>query len=351
MSIRVDTSSWITGAIVVGNRGLCILADNVPATGDAGASFLFNDIALPADSGKEVCGRITSWPASGTLTAYEDGSFEFAGAADGNYTFQYSLLVDGVSQGTGTVSLQVGSPVAAFSVTTTDATSAFAGSVKPLAAFSQTTDAAVAAFAGKVSTLGAFNLTTDAATSTFAGSVKPLAATSLTTAAAVAAFAGTVKPIAAFSQTTGALSFAGGAGTVAAGGFNATTADATSTFAGTVKPLAALSINLDSATFAGGAGTVTSASFNLTTDNLAPSLSGEVLLPSAFAFSIATAGAVVSGSASGQVATGITLTQADIDAIAAAVLQALASLNPGVVQVNVTNPDQIAAGVWGFTVQ
>ena len=292
MSIRVDSSSWIPGAIVVGNRGLGILADNIPATGDAGPSFLFNDVALPADSGKEVCGRVTSWPSAGTLLAYEDGSFEFSGAPDGTYSFTYSLLVDGASQGTGTGTLQVGSPAASFGINTADTTTAF----------------------GAVS-----------------------------------------KPIAAFSTSTAATIFAGGGGTIAAGGFTLATSDTTFAGGAETRPRAQMSITLGNVVFSGGAtpaGTPATCSFALTTDDAVSAFSGEVLVAGAsggFAVTLDSAASLFS--ATGQAPTGLTLSQADIDAIAAAVLQALASLQPGVVQVNVTNPDQIAAGVWGFTVQ
>lgn len=292
MSIRVDSSSWIPGAIVVGNRGLGILADSIPATGDAGPSFLYNDLSLPADNGKEICGRVTSWPAAGTLTTYENGSFEFSGAADGTYSFQYTLLVDGVSQGTGTVSLQVGSPVASFAVTTADA---------------------------------------------------------------VAAFSAAAKPVAVFSLSTADAAFTGGGGTIAAGSFTLVTSDATFIGSAETRPRGQMTVTLGNVVFAGGASPANAPAtcyFAVTTDDAVSAFSGEVLVAGASGSFAATLGnATASFSATGQAPTGLTLSQADIDAIAAAVLQAIASLQPGVVQVNVTNPDQIAAGVWGFTAQ
>ena len=143
MSIRVDSFSWTSGAIVCGNRGLGVLAENIPATGDNGASFLHNDLSLPVDNGKEVCGRITTWPSSGTLFAYEDGSFEFSGAPDGVYTFDYQLYVDGTPSGTGTVSLQVGSASAAFVATTDDSTFSVSAGCGGAAQFGITTDDAI----------------------------------------------------------------------------------------------------------------------------------------------------------------------------------------------------------------
>ena len=109
MSLRIDSTEWISGCLLIGETGLGVLAENVPSTGTSGASYLYNDLSLPADNGKEVCGRITAWPSDGTLYAYEDGSFSFTGAPDGAYSFEYQLYVDGVATGaTATVDLTVG---------------------------------------------------------------------------------------------------------------------------------------------------------------------------------------------------------------------------------------------------
>jgi hypothetical protein len=108
MSHRHD-SSLITSAHLFGGGGLGVLAENIPSTGENGGSYLYNDLSLPADNGKEICGRITSWPSDGNLFAYEDGSFEFTIAPDGSYTFIYQLYVDGVATGSPTtVSLFIG---------------------------------------------------------------------------------------------------------------------------------------------------------------------------------------------------------------------------------------------------
>lgn len=77
--------------------------------GAYGAGYAYNDLDLPTDNGKEICGRITSQPSAGTLYANEDTSFTFSGASDGVYTFNYQLYVDGVSTGSPTtVTLYVG---------------------------------------------------------------------------------------------------------------------------------------------------------------------------------------------------------------------------------------------------
>lgn len=109
MSLRIDTSDLYTSSIVIGNTGLGVLAETIPSSGDSGASFLYNDLSFPADNGKEISGEILSFPSSGTFFAYEDGSFEFSGAADGRYDFTYRLRKDGVISGTYVVTLTVGS--------------------------------------------------------------------------------------------------------------------------------------------------------------------------------------------------------------------------------------------------
>lgn len=109
MSLRIDTSEWISGSLIIGETGLGVLGSVIPSTGDNGAGYAYNDLSLPADAGKEICGRITTWPSAGTLFAYEDTSFEFSGAPDGAYSFAYQLYVDGVATGSPqTVTLTVG---------------------------------------------------------------------------------------------------------------------------------------------------------------------------------------------------------------------------------------------------
>ncbi len=119
-SVRVDVASLIAGALVVGDRGLGVLGSEVPATGDDGPGYLYNDLD-PGDETKEVRGLIETWPTDGVLLAEEDSSFTFDGAAEGAYSFTYRLFVDGVDLGTGTVDLTVGAVTAGA-----DYTSAYA---------------------------------------------------------------------------------------------------------------------------------------------------------------------------------------------------------------------------------
>ena len=117
MSLRIDSAEWISGALIIGETGMGVLGSAIPSTGDNGPGYAYNDLTLPADNAKEICGRITTWPTLGTLTAFEDTSFEFTGP-DGSHSFQYQLYVDGVATGSPvTVSLSVGAVSATASGT------------------------------------------------------------------------------------------------------------------------------------------------------------------------------------------------------------------------------------------
>ena len=117
MSLRIDSAEWISGALIIGETGFGVLGSAIPSTGDNGPGYAYNDLSLPADNTKEICGRITTWPTLGTLTAFEDTSFEFTGP-DGSHSFQYQLYVDGVATGSPvTVSLSVGAVSATASGT------------------------------------------------------------------------------------------------------------------------------------------------------------------------------------------------------------------------------------------
>lgn len=118
MSVRVDTTSLITGACVVGNRGLGLpgsVIRGATATGAHGPGFLYNDLTS-SDDGKEIRGLIVTPPSSGVFIAYEDGSFSLAGAGDGAYSFTYRLYVDGADLGTTTASVTLGASTATATV-------------------------------------------------------------------------------------------------------------------------------------------------------------------------------------------------------------------------------------------
>lgn len=97
MSIRVDSTPWIAGAVVVGDPGLGVSAEAIPSTGENGAGIAYSSLSFPADTGKEVRVVLTSWPSSGTLILYEDTSFEYDGPS---FSTNYQLYLDGVAVGT-----------------------------------------------------------------------------------------------------------------------------------------------------------------------------------------------------------------------------------------------------------
>lgn len=110
MSIRVDSSSLIAGKTVVSlYAGHGIQAQNIPAVGENGAGYLYNDIAEYSFAATdEMRGQILTLPTAGTLTVYEDSSFDFTGAPDGVYSFTYRGFRNGVSYGDYTVTMTIG---------------------------------------------------------------------------------------------------------------------------------------------------------------------------------------------------------------------------------------------------
>ena len=104
---RFDTIPWISGATVFGVGGFGVLAETIPATGANGPAYAYRCLDFPADTGKEICGRITTEPSAGTFDRSEDTSFAFT-APDGSYEARFQLYVDGVPTGLARVDLVVG---------------------------------------------------------------------------------------------------------------------------------------------------------------------------------------------------------------------------------------------------
>lgn len=131
MSVRVDTSSLIAGACVVGHRGLGVLGSVIratTATGTHGPGYLYNDLT-GADDLKEIRGLIVTPPSAGTFTAFEDGSFTLVGAPDGSYSFLYRLFADGADLGTASADITIGDFVAVTAAISGTVTGTVAASV------------------------------------------------------------------------------------------------------------------------------------------------------------------------------------------------------------------------------
>lgn len=202
MSLRIDTSEWIPGALVIGDVGGGVLAEDIPSTGDDGPPYAYNDLAFPGDNGKEICGRITTWPSAGALYAYEDTSFTFTGAPDGSYTFQYQLYVDYVAVGSPTtVALTVG----ATSATASGATLTGTSSLTAGAATGQ-----ISAIADGATLTGTSSLTPGGATGVSAGTA-PGATLTGTASMSAGAATGQVNAAAAGATLTGTSSLSAGA--------------------------------------------------------------------------------------------------------------------------------------------
>lgn len=113
--IRVDSSPLIASRLIVGDSGHGVLAEELSTDG-----YLYNDVSLPADNGKEIRGEITRAPTNGTLFLHEDGDIDYTGTTD---YFEYQLYVDGIATGSpARVDLNMGSTVVSATLATIDVT-------------------------------------------------------------------------------------------------------------------------------------------------------------------------------------------------------------------------------------
>lgn len=101
-------TALVPGAYHYGGDGLGVLGSAVPSAGDNGPGYLYNDLSLPADAGKEVRGLIETFPVGlSSFDVLEDSSFSASGP-DGVYTFTYRLYVDGADLGSATGTITIG---------------------------------------------------------------------------------------------------------------------------------------------------------------------------------------------------------------------------------------------------
>lgn len=151
-----------------------VLGSTIPSSGANGPGYTYNDLALPGDAGKDICGRITTWPATGTLFAYEDTSFDYTPAGDGAESFQYQLYVDGVAVGAPqTVTLTSGASSTTINgIVGSAAASGFTASVA--------TNVTIYASVGSAGASGATATITTAGTTTVSASVGSAAASGFT---------------------------------------------------------------------------------------------------------------------------------------------------------------------------
>lgn len=153
MSVRVDSSSLIPGAVVCGHRGLGVTGAVIRATtstGTHGAGWLYDDWDNSGDDAKEFRLLIETPPSDGALFLYEDGSFSWVPVTDGTRNCVGRLYIDGADQGTETNYLVSGSGAATGQLAATEAadTAAITGDVIVSGTLAATEAADVAAFIG-----------------------------------------------------------------------------------------------------------------------------------------------------------------------------------------------------------
>lgn len=98
-----------------GNRGLGVLAEDIPPNGTDGPSAFYPSLQLPADVGTEIRGVLLTAPSSGTFTIEEDGTCSLIGAADGVHTATLQMYQDGVDKGVLTVTFYINATTAVSS--------------------------------------------------------------------------------------------------------------------------------------------------------------------------------------------------------------------------------------------
>lgn len=94
-----------------GDGAIGIAGSLVPATGEHGPGYIYNDLSLPADAAKEYRGTVISPPGAGAFAPGEPSGFTLTGAPDGTYVFTYRLWEDGADRGTGTATIVIGAAV------------------------------------------------------------------------------------------------------------------------------------------------------------------------------------------------------------------------------------------------
>ena len=112
----------ILGVPTVGTLAATIAAET--ASGTSGPGLLYDEASNPANAGKQLRIRITSLPGSGTLFVYENGAFDFSGAANGTHTIGYNVDADDAFLRSDTATIIVGAaPGAAPGATLTGTSS------------------------------------------------------------------------------------------------------------------------------------------------------------------------------------------------------------------------------------
>lgn len=209
---RIGNGNWVAGKTVIGQRGLGILAENIPNTGTNGTSPLYDSLQFPADIGAEVRWVLISPPTlGGTLVMGESGEMQYVGPPD---SFTWQGQRNGVSVGNASVSF-VGSggasSVSSVSITpnTATGTQVFTATVAGVNSPSQSV--AWSSSAGSISSSGIFNAPT------VTGSVQTITVTATSLQDATKSASATVTIAAAVVRTVTSVIVAPTSSSVTAG--------------------------------------------------------------------------------------------------------------------------------------
>jgi hypothetical protein len=82
-SVRVDSSSLVSGAVVVGAAGQGVQGSTVPSTGDDGASLIYPSLSLPYDNTVDVRVVVTAVSSGVTIQVDETGAATVTVPGDG----------------------------------------------------------------------------------------------------------------------------------------------------------------------------------------------------------------------------------------------------------------------------
>lgn len=104
-----------------GDRGLGLLAETFPSTGEHGPSLPFPGLVFPADTGKEIICRIVTVPPLLTLFEVDELGRVTAEGPDGVHTGQAEGFADGTSYNTYPFEVRIGARVLTGVVTADDA--------------------------------------------------------------------------------------------------------------------------------------------------------------------------------------------------------------------------------------
>lgn len=108
ISLRIDTTEPIAGALVIGDTGLGVLGSEIPSNGTHGPGYAYDSVILqPAYGGKEYRATITAKPDALLLTATETSAFTATGP-DGTHVVTWSLFEDGQLVGSTSFSVRFG---------------------------------------------------------------------------------------------------------------------------------------------------------------------------------------------------------------------------------------------------